>query len=242
MKDGEKQYPNALARFKRAVETNPGLQLTRQEANQFGQLLVAGKDYPKAIEVFTALLAQAAPDDAATQADGDYGIGAAYLAQGDVAKAADYFRKMTSLKDGAAWHPHILDAEYGLALAAEQKGDDAAAKQTYAMLMRNLQANYMLQAEAMLGYGRLLEKAGHAVKAPDQQDIEYAVNYYRRVHTNFGGTVPELSAEGLFLAGQAYAKAGDKANAKIQYADLIKAYSQTAPDWAAKAQAELAKP
>ncbi len=93
----------------------------------------------------------------------------------------------------------------------------------------------------MIGYGHLLEKAGHGMKAANQQDIEYAIHYYRQVHTLFGGAVPELSAEGLFLAGQVFAKAGDRAAAKTQYTDLITSYAQTAPEWAAKAQAELSK-
>ena len=67
------------------------------------------------------------------------------------------------------------------------------------------------------------------------------VHYYQEPNTLFGPAVPELSAEGLFDAGQAYAKAGDKANAKKQYDDLLKAYATTAPDWAAKAQAARAK-
>lgn len=237
VKDGDKQYPAALERFKKAIDTNPGLDLTRQEASQFGELLIAGKDYARALEIFGSLLADAAPNDKITQADANYGLGATYFAQGEVAKAKPYFEKMQS----ALWHPHILDAQYGLALAAEQAGDDATAKAYYAQFMRAPEAGYALQAKAMIGYGRLLEKAGHAVKAPNQQDIEYAVHYFRQVHTFFGAQVPELSAEGLFLAGQAYAKAGDKANAKIQYTDLIKAYAQTAPDWAAKAQDELGK-
>ena len=71
------------------------------------------------------------------------------------------------------------------------------------------------------------------------RDSEYAVHYYREPHTLFGPAVPELSAEGLFDAGQTYARAGDKSNAKKQYTDLIQAYGQTAPDWAAKAQTAL---
>lgn len=235
-KDGEKQYPQALDRFKKAIDANPDLQMDRQEASQFGELLIAGKDYARAIEVFTAL-GQATTDDPAAQADANYGLGAAYLAQGDVAKAKDYFVKMQS----AVWHPHLLDSQYGLALAAEESGDSATARQIYAKLMRAPQASYALQARAMIGYGHLLEKAGHALKAPNQQDIEYAVHYYRQIHTLFSGAVPELSAEGLFLAGQAYAKAGDRADAKTQYTDLKNSYAQTAPDWTAKAQAELAK-
>jgi len=236
-RDGAKQYPAALERFKKALDANPSLHLTRQEADHFGELLIVGKDYPRAIEVFTALLTQASPNDKITNADGNYGLGAAYLAQGDVAKAKDYFEKMKS----EAWHPHILDATYGLALAAEQSGDDATAKSTYAMLMTAPQATNALRAKAMIGYGHLLEKAGHGVKAANQQDIEYAVHYYRQIHTLFGAAIPDLSAEGLFQAGQAYEKAADKADAKIQYTDLINAYSKTAPDWAAKAQDALSK-
>ncbi len=48
--------------------------------------------------------------------------------------------------------------------------------------------------------------------------------------------MPELSAQGLYAAGQAYDRAGDKANAKKQYDAILANYKTTAPDWAAKAQ------
>jgi len=237
-KKGVEQYPAALERFKKALAGNPNMALTRQEATQFGELLIAAQDYPKAIEIFTNLLAHAAPTDAPTKADGYYGLGAAYLAQGDVAKAADNFNKLKALPGGAAWHPHILDVEYGLALAAEQAGDpNGLAKQTYARLMQSVQAGIPLQAKAMIGYGRLLEKAGYGVAPAVKGTIEYAVHYFQQVDVDYSTAVPQISAEGLYDAGQVYEKAGDKANAKAQYAKIIATYAKSAPDWAAKAQA-----
>jgi len=240
-KDGVKQYATALDRFKKALAATPSLNLTRQEANQYGELLIAGQDYPTALEVYNNLLSQAGPKDQQALADADYGLGATYLAQGDVAQAKDYFSKMKALSGGAEWHPHIMDANYGLALAAEQAGDTNTAKQFYAVLMRSPQVSYLLQAKAMLGYGRVLEKAGNGITPVAQGTIESAVHYYQQVNTLFGPATPALSAEGLFDAGQVYERAGDKVNAKKQYSSLIQAYAQTAPDWAAKAQAAIAK-
>ncbi len=71
--------------------------------------------------------------------------------------------------------------------------------------------------------------------------IEYAVHYYDQIDLLYGAAVPQLSAEGLYNAGQAYEKAGDKANAKAEYQKLIKNYSTSAPDWVAKAQAAVGK-
>lgn len=239
IKQGEKQYPAALARFRAAITASPNLHLTRVEASQYGQLLLAAKDYTTAEQVYTALL-EGDPKDQETQADGDYGLGATYLAQGDVAKAATYFAAMKKLPGGAAWHPHILQANFGLALAGEQSGqpnDLAAAKATYAGLMQASQAGVELQAKAMLGYGRILQKEGATTAPVVPGTIEYAVHYFQQVDTIFGAAVPELSAEGLYDAGQVYDKAGDKANAKKQYDTILKNYSTSAPDWAAKAQA-----
>jgi len=87
----------------------------------------------------------------------------------------------------------------------------------------------------MLGYGRLLEKAGAAVKTPTQTDIEYATHYYEQVDLFYGPATPELSAQGLYLAGTAYAKAGDAADAKKDFDKLRATYATTAPDWVAKA-------
>ncbi len=239
-KNGDKQYPAALDRFKKVMAANASLALTRQEASQYGELLISAKDYATAITVFTNLLAQSKPDNSYALADGYYGLGAAYLAQGDVAKAAENFAKMESLPNKAGWHPHIADADYGLALAAELAGDpNGFAKATYAKMMQNTQAGIPLQAKAMLGYGHLLEKAGFPVKPQVPGTIEYAVHYYQQVDLLYGPAVPALSAEGLYSAGQAYDKAGDKANAAVQYNKLITTYGTSAPDWAAKAKAAL---
>jgi tetratricopeptide (TPR) repeat protein len=243
-KDGAKQYPAALDRFKKVIGANPGLRLTRQETNQFGELLLAAQDYPTALKVYGDLLANAAPYDQVARGDGYYGLGATALGQGNMAQAKDYFSKLRELPGGGLWHPHILEADYGVALADEQSSqpaDNETARQIYAQLMQAPQGGVTLQAKAMLGYGRLLEKSGNALKPTAAGPAENAVHYYQEPHTLYGPAVPALSAEGLFDAGQAYGKAGDKANAKKQYDDLLKAYGTTAPDWAAKAQAAEAK-
>jgi tetratricopeptide (TPR) repeat protein len=241
-KDGAMQFPAALGRFKKVIEANPGLHLTRQETYQLGELLLAAQDYPTALKVYGDLLAGAAPNDQVAQGDGYYGLGAANFAQGHLAQAKEYFLKLKALPQGGRWHAHILDADYGVALADEQSSQSADADEArliYAQLMRDPAARVELQAKAMLGFGRLLEKAGNAIKPTAQGPNEYAVHYYQEPHTLFGPAVPELSAEGLFDAGQAYEKAGDKVNAKAQYEDLIKNYGTT--DWAAKAKAAEAK-
>jgi tetratricopeptide (TPR) repeat protein len=242
-RDGAKQYAAALARFKQTVAANPGLHLTRAESNQLGELLLAAKDYSSARKTYNDLLANAAPGDVVSQGDAYYGLGATYLAQGDVAQARDDFNKLLQLPGGGRWHPHILDAEYGVALAGEQGGaaEQSEAQQLYGQIMQAPQAEVALQAKAMLGYGRLLEKSGYALKPSAAGPTEYAVHYYLEPNTLFGPATPEQSAEGLFDAGQAYQKAGDAANAKKQYDALLGAYSTTAPDWAAKARATEAQ-
>jgi len=254
-KDGPRQYPAALDRFKKAIYPNPGMRLTRQESDQFGELLLAAHDYPAALKIYGDLLSNAASNDQVTRGDAYYGLGATYLAQGNVAQAKDYFLKLKALPRGGAWHPHILDANYGIALADEQSGQPAdidEARQIYAQLMRAPEGGVALQARAMLGYGRLLEKAGNALKPTAQGPNEYAVHYYQEPNILFSLAVPALSAEGLFDAGQAYEKAAAAAtnptdkkaaltNAKKQYDDLHNTYKTTAPDWDTKAQAELTK-
>jgi tetratricopeptide (TPR) repeat protein len=238
-KDGSDPYPAALDRFKKVIEANPDLRLTRQETDQFGELLLATKDYPTALKIYGDLLANADPTDQVAQGDAYYGLGAAYLAQGNLPQAKDYFLKLQALPGHGLWHPHILDACYGIALADEKSGQPAdadEAAQIYAQVMQNQQGTTILSAEAMLGYGRLLEKAGHGLAPTTTGPTEYAIHYYQEPNLLFGPAAPELSAEGLFDAGQAYEKAGDRVNGKKQYDDLLKNYSTTAPDWAAKAQ------
>ncbi len=237
-KNGDKQYPAALDRFKKAIGANTSLVLTRQEASQYGELLMAAKDYPTAITVFNDLLAHSAPDNIYAQADAYYGLGAVYLAQGDLAKMTDYFNKIKALPTGGAWLPHINDVDYGLALAAEQAGDpNGLAKATYGRLMQSVQAGIPIQAKSMIGYGHLLEKAGYGVKPAVKDSIEFAVHYYQQVDLLYGPAIPELSAEALYDAALAYQKAGDAANTAAMVKKLNDTYGKTAPDWAAKAAA-----
>jgi tetratricopeptide (TPR) repeat protein len=237
-KNGAKQYDAALASFRATVAANPSLTLTRTEADRYGELLIAAKDYTTAQKVYTDLLAS--NTDPYTQADGDYGLGAIAMAQNDVATAKGWFEKMKALPAGAAWHPHINDANFGLALAEEQSGQPdqvAAAKQTYGALMQAPGITTELAAKATLGYGRILALGGATTKPPQPGGTEFANFYFLQVNTLYGPAVPELSAEGLYDAGQAYAKAGDAANAQKMYQTILNKYKDTAPDWAAKAQA-----
>ena len=235
-KNGVSQYPAALDRFRKVIAANPSVDLTRQETNQYGELLLAAKDYPTALKVYNDLLSGAKPTDQVTLADAYYGLGATYLAQGDVAQAKVYFLKMTALPNGAAWHPHIVDAQFGIALANENSTnptDLAQAKQIYGTVMQSIAAPIALQAKATLGYGRMLEKEGHIVTAAEPNSNVTAVYYYEQVNTLFSTAVADLSAEGLYDAGQAYEKAKDPVKAKKAYSDLIKTYGTT--EWAPKA-------
>jgi tetratricopeptide (TPR) repeat protein len=238
-RDGARQLPAALDRFRKVMAANPDLLLTRQETNQYGELLLAAGDYPSAEKIYRDLLTNAAPTNMLAHGDADYGLGAVALAQGNLADAKRYFLALKDL-NGGLWHPHINDADYGIALADENSGDPAdlnSAKQIYAALMLQPQSGVALQAKAMIGYGRILEKAGYGLNPLTPGSNDNAVFYYTEpdLH-NFGPTAPEASAEGLYRAGQLYQKAGDKVNAKKQYDQLLKDYATTASDWAAKAR------
>ncbi len=238
-KNGATQYPAAAERFKKAVAANPSVALTRQEAGQFGDLLLAAKDYPAALKVYNDLLANAAKADTTTQADAYYGLGATYLAQGDLPNAKKNFLAMKGLPGNGAWNvPHLLTANYGIALADENSKVPAeveAAKKTYADMMTNTSAGIPLQSKAMLGYGRIQEKAGRVVKS-GPTDTDNAVDVFTKIDILFGPSVPQESAEGLYLAWKAYVKAGDTANAQATLNKLTQNYAKTAPDWVAKAK------
>jgi tetratricopeptide (TPR) repeat protein len=202
-------------------------------------LLLQAKDYETAQKIYQQLLDGAAATDAPTLATAYYGLGAAAMAQGHIPESKTYFSKMLALPGGAGWNRHISDAQFGLAYAEEQSGtpaDIAAAKATYGQLMKSMVADNVLKAKALLGYGRLLEKQGNALKPAPEGPNEYAVHYYLQVPLFYSTGTPEQSAEGLYLAGQAYDKAGDKANAKKQYDQILATYKTLAPEWAAKAQ------
>ena len=238
-KDGAKQYPAALDRFKKVVSDNPNLRLTRQESDQFGDLLLAAKDFSSAEKVYGDLLQNAPATDRLAQGDAYYGLGATALGQGNLAQAKDYFLKLKALPGGGMWQPHIAEANFGVALADEQStvpADIQAAMQTYGQLMQNPgSGGSVLQAKAMLGYGRLLEKAGYGTKPSSAGPTENAVHYYQEPHLILGAATPEQSAEGLYDAMQSYLKANDAANAK-KMKDELGTYKTTAPDWVAKAQ------
>ncbi len=150
---------------------------------------------------------------------------------------------ITSLKDlpnGAVWFKHINEVNFDLAFIQEQSGtpaDLAAAKAAYGQLMKLMAAGPVIVTKSLLGYGRILEKQGNAIKPEAAGPNESGIHYYLQPSLMFFTATPEQSAEGLYLAGQAYDKAGDKANAKKQYDAIIATYKTLAPDWAAKAQA-----
>jgi tetratricopeptide (TPR) repeat protein len=241
VKNGRAHDAAALAQFDQALAGSPNLVLTMQEADQYGELLLAAKEYPKAQDVYQKLLDSSKPGDQVKLAEGYYGMAATYLAQGDYANAKSYLDQMMSLPGGAAWSKHATEAHLAMAEINEQSSapaDQAAAKAAYGTIMSSAISGGENQAKSMLGYGRLLEKSGRVVKQPGQQDIEYATHYYEQVNLFYGAAYPELSAQGLYLAGQAYGKAGDAANAAKDFNLLRTAYAKTAPDWVAKAPAQ----
>jgi len=207
-------------------------------------LSIAAGDFDSAQKIYSDLLDNAAPSDTPTKGYAYFGLGATLLAQGKVADAKTYFLKLEALDQGGAWHPRINEADYGIALADEQSTEPAAwdeAKKNYAALMHLPPGNYVLAAKSMLGYGRILEKQGFALKPAAAGPTEYAIHYYQQPNVMSSTGTPIQSAEGLYDAGQAYEKLGDKANAKVQYDTLLKTYSTFAPDWAAKAKDAEAK-
>jgi outer membrane protein assembly factor BamD (BamD/ComL family) len=238
LKNGHDQDAAALDRMTKAIAASPGLELTTQETDQYGELLIGAKNYPQAQAVYQALLAHAKPNEQVKLATGYYGLAATYLAQNDFPNAKIWLSRMLNLSAGAAWSSHATDAQLGMAEINEQSSapeDNAAAKNAYADLMRSPTAGAINQAKAMLGYGRILEKSGAAVKTPTQTDIEYATHYYEQVDLFYGPATPELSAQGLYLAGEAYLKANDAADAKKDFDKLRSTYATTASDWVAKA-------
>ena len=241
-RDGRSQYGAALERFDKAVAAAPDLPLTGPEADHYGQLLIWAKKYPEALKVYNALLASAKPTDQFALANAYYGLAATYLASGDLANAKTWFVKMQEMPGGAAWSPHAMDANLGMAQINQESSspaDLAAAKAAYASIMVSPQAGPENQAKALLGYGQILEKEGALVKPlPGTGTTEFAVHYYEQVNLFYGAATPELSAEGLYLAAQAYTKAGDAASAAKDYATLRSTYGKTAPDWVAKAPAQ----
>jgi tetratricopeptide (TPR) repeat protein len=242
IKNGSAQFPAALDRYRTVIAANPGLQLTRQETDRYGELLLAAKDYPSAQKVYQQFL-NSAGNDPADLALAYYGLAAVALDQNDLATARTYLTKLKALPGGAVWFKHINDVTYDLAYIQEQSGTPAdldAAKFAYAQLMKSIGAGAVVQTKSLLGYGRILEKEGYTLAShpdPKAGSIEYAIHYYQQPNLMFFTATPEQSAEGLYLAGQAFDKAGDKANAKKQYDIIISAYKTTAPDWVAKAQA-----
>ncbi len=238
-RNGAAQFPAALDRYKKVMAANPDLKLTRQEADDFGQLLLAANDTAGAKKVYQDLLDNAAPNDYVTIGAGYYGLGAAAQAEGNLTAAKDYFLKLKALPGGGLWSKHIIEANFGIALADEKSGSDAdltEAATYYAAIMKAPLAGAVLQTKALLGYGRILDHQGFTLKPKGGVPNEFAVHYFQQPNLMFFTATPQQSAEGLYLAGQAYAKAGDAANAKKAYDTLITTYATAAPDWVAKAK------
>jgi tetratricopeptide (TPR) repeat protein len=241
LKNGAAQYPAALDRFRKVAAANPGLRLTRQETDHFGELLLAAKDYDGAQKVYQDLLDNTQATDAPSLASAYYGLGAVAFSQDKFPEARDNFTKLKALPNGAAWFKHINDVNYDLAYIEEQSGtpaDLAAAKQAYAAMMTNMSAGAVIQTKALVGYGRILEKAGFTLKPAPQGPNEYAVHYYQQPNLMFFTATPEQSAEGLYRAGEAYER-----DLPVAQADLAKATADlnkaATDDEKKRAQAEI---
>ena len=223
------------------IAANAGLQLTRQETDQYGELLMAAKDYASAEKTYNDLLSNAPAGDQVTLGDAYYGLGATALGQGKRGAGQDVVHEAQgAAARRAVASAHISDANYGVALADEQstQGSDLdEAKAIYGAIMQNPQAGVKLQAKAMVGYGRVLEKQGHCIVPTSTGPNDFGIFYYQQPNLLFGPATPAESAEGLYLAGQALATAGHKDDAKKSYDTLQKTYATTAPDWVAKAGA-----
>ena len=212
IKDGAKQYPAALDRFKKVINDNPGLALTRQETDQFRRIAPRGEGLSDRLENLRRLTGQCGAHRS-SRAGRCLLRSRRHLARAGRSGPGPGLLHQT---ESLAWRRPVASPTSSTPILASRWRTNNRASQptwmppgkTYAQLMQAPQGGFVLQAKAMLGYGRLLEKAGYAVKPSPQGPNEYAVHYYQEPNLLYGPAVPALSAEGLFDAGQAYEKAG----------------------------------
>ncbi|MCX6967242.1 MAG: tetratricopeptide repeat protein [Verrucomicrobia bacterium] len=235
----EKDKSKALEQMQAAY--NPQLVYAAADMDLYASVLLEKGKIDEAVKVYQKLAVDfpnpdpAAPEKAPlqiqeAQAIALFGTAKALQSRGQIAQAAEKFDAFKKLYPRSP-APKILEANYGIAVAAHQQNQDDKAIPLLIQVFRAPTAAVSLRANAMLLYAKIQEAKGETLPAIDQY-LKIALFY---------DSVPTAAAEALWCGGQLLEKQASALPASSQnpkevtratqlkkavkaYADLITKY------------------
>lgn len=225
---------DAFAEYKKVLQANPEVVFTPGDARRYGELLIEHNEADAAVTLFTKLKDSTDPSDDRSQAEVFYGLGSASFSKKDNAKAKE---SLEVLVKKYGWHPKTANAQLMLAQIERAAKNYAPAKTYLASIIASQKAPGELKGQAMIEMGDVFADEGSLVVGPDKTKPN-ATAYYLKADTYFGDALPEIGSLALWKAGQTYEKAGQPAEARKQYEDIVKKYSKTS--YVAQAKERLA--
>ncbi len=228
------QMEAAYDTFKNLLKEYPDASLGAEDWNRYASLLLANKKLDDALSIFSKIQKEF-PRDPRAMANATYGLGATYLAQGEMSKAIPYFEE---LKAKYPWSEKIMEAEFALAMADEQSNLlDQALDRYRTVIMSNISAPE-LKAQAMIASGKILEKQNKLLPNPQTNDPN-AESFYLQPDAFFRESTPLSSAEGLYLAAQINIRQNNTTKAKEILQRLLNTSGYSETPWYKKAEDTL---
>lgn len=201
----------AQAHLRRAFEAG-GPDVRAEAAARLGSLYLEAARYREALDLYTALGAEAATPEAAAEARTGQGI--ALLGLGRPGEAQARFEAVLETAPDA---PQARRARLGLARAHEHQGRATEAIRAYQRLADEDEDELGAEAAARLGAAHLAAgDAQAAIAALDRLDVE----------TRYAGH-PEQVAEALLVRARAYRRLGLPGPADESYQRILRAYAET---------------
>lgn len=230
----QNQMEAAFETFKNLLKEYPDASLGAEDWSRYGSLLLANLQYDEALSVFSKIQKEF-PRDPRALANAVYGLGASHLAQGEISKAIPYFEE---LKSKYPWSEKIMEAEFALAMAAEQAGSlDQAIDRYRTVIMSNI-STPELKAKSMIASGKILERQNKLLPNPQTNDPN-AESFYLQPDAFFRESTASSSAEGLYLAAQINLRQNNPTKAKEILQRLINTSGYSETPWQKKAQDTL---
>lgn len=226
---------DAFAAYKKVLAAHPDVVFTPGDARRYGELLLDHKDADGAVALFTKLQGTTDPADAYAMAEVVNGLGTSYLAKKDFTQAKPFLEQLVKQY---GWHPKAGAAKLGLGQIERTQKNLPAAKKYFSEVISSQKSSSEDKGRAMIEMGEIFADDPKSLVPGADKSQPNAAGYFIKADTFFGDALPEIGAEALWKAGQVYEKAGQPAEARKQYADIVKKYGKTS--YAAKAAERVA--
>jgi len=214
----------SYALYDAAIKANPSVlnAMGREDARRYGALLILNNRTDDAIALFENLKMRY-PKDARAQWEVDYGLGSAYLAKKDYARAEGYLKKFEDNSHARYAQKDLALIGYATVLAQTGKPSDAIS--ILGKVARSRSNSGAVKAQALVSMARILEATGKAVPPASDQKALNAAHCYSRAERLVGLSDKPLGKWLLEQEEALYTKAGMTKEAAEVAARIAKKYA-----------------